>query len=125
MKFGTHKCTYYAKKFHRDKREEIILNNFKLCGEEILKLVGHKTFKYLREHKASVSSKTNMKPMLPNLEEEANEGKRVLLKYATRVAQVYTPRIRKLLYAKKLDFLSQTARPLMDIFCPMTPSLYR
>ena len=37
------------------------------------------------------------------------------------MAQLDTPRIQKLHYAGKLDFLSQAARPLIEIFCPMNP----
>lgn len=84
-------------------------------------MAGYEAFKYLGEHKAPASSRTTKKPVLPNTQEEAHEGKKALKKYAARVAQIHTPRIRKLHYAGKLDFLSQAARPLIEILCPMTP----
>jgi hypothetical protein len=84
-----------------------------------------KFFKYLREHKAPASAKTNQKPSLPrglNEErQEAHEGKRVLAKFRARVAQLDTPRIQKLHYTEKLDFLSQAGRPLIGKLCLMTP----
>lgn len=37
------------------------------------------------------------------------------------VVQLDTLQIQKLHYAEKLDFLSQTSRPLIEILCPMNP----
>lgn len=120
MKFGIHKCAYWGRKFRRDKGQEITLEDFKLCGKVILKHERYEAFKYLGEQKAPVLSITNKKPVLPRTQDEAREGKKAFRKYEARVAQLETPRIRKLHYARKLDFLSQAARPLIEILCPMT-----
>ena len=50
-----------------------------------------------------------------------HEGKRALPKFKARVAQMDILRIQKLHYAGKLDILSQTARFLTEILCPMNP----
>lgn len=121
MRFGIHKCAYWGREFSRGKGTEVTLNEFMLCGEAIPKLKGYEAFKYLGEHKAPASRVTNEKPKLQGSQEEIHEGKRALGKYKARVAQLESPRIRKLHYAGKLDFLSQAARPLMEILCPMTP----
>ena len=125
MRFGIHKCAYWGREFTRGRGKDVELADFNLCGEPILQLEGFEAFKYLGEHKAPASAKTNQKPSLPrgpNEERrEAHEGKRTLIKFKARVAQLDTLRIQNLHYAGKLDFLSQAARPLIKILCPMNP----
>lgn len=125
MKFGIHKCAYWGRRFVGKKGQEVILENFNLCNEAIPKLEGTEAFKYLGEHKAPASRVTNSKPTTPRVGEvggeRIHEGQRALEKYKARVAQLATPRIRKLHYAGKLDFLSQAARPLIEVLCPTTP----
>ena len=91
----------------------------------IPQLEGYEAFKYLGEQKAPASAKMNQEALLPrgpNEERrEAHEGKRALVKFKARVAKLDTPRIQKLHYTGKLDFLSQAARPLIKILCPMNP----
>ena len=125
MRFGIHKCVYWGREFMRSKGEDVELADFNLCGEPIPQLEGYEAFKYLGEHKAPTSTKINQKPSLPrgpNEERrEAHEDKRALVKFKARMAQLDTPRIQKLHYVGKLDFLSQAARPLIEILCPINP----
>ena len=125
MRFGIHKCAYWGREFERGRGTDVELDDFTLCGEAIPQLAGYEAFKYLGEHKAPASAKTNQKPSLPRgpqeARQEAHEGKRALAKFKARVAYLDTPRIQKLHYAGKLDFLSQAARPLIEILCPMNP----
>ena len=110
MRFGIHKCAYWGREFTRGRGKDVELADFNLYREPIPQLEGFEAFKYLGEHKAPASAKTNQKPSLPrgpNEERrEAHEGKRALTKFKARVAQLDTPRIQKLHYASKLDFLS-------------------
>jgi hypothetical protein len=59
MRFGIHKCAYWSREFVRGRGEDVELANFHLCGEAIPQLAGYKAFKYLGEHKAPASAKTN------------------------------------------------------------------
>ena len=117
MRFSIHKCAYWGREFTRGRGEDVELTDFNLCGEPIPQLEGFEAFKYLGEHKAPASAKTNQKSSLPrgpNKERrEAYEGKRALVKFKVRVVQLDTPRIQKLHYAGKLDFLSQVAWQLI------------
>ena len=103
----------------------MVIDDLNLCGEAIPQLAGYEAFKYLGEHKAPASAKTDQKPSLPrglqDVRQEAHEGKWALAKFKVRVAQLDTPHIQKLHFAGKLDFLSQAAMPLIEIFCPMNP----
>ena len=123
MRFGIHKCAYWGQEFVRGRGEDVKLANFHKCGEAIPRFAGDEAFKYLGEHKVPASAKTNQKSSLPrgpdDERQEAHEGKRALAKFKVRIVQLDTPRIQKLHYAGKLDFLSQAARPLIEIFCPM------
>ena len=125
MRFEIYKCAYWGQEFIRGKGEDVELENFNMCGEVIPQLEGYEAFKYLEEHKIPASAKMNEKPLLLrdlNVERrEVHEGKRALAKFKARVAQLDTPRIQKLHYVGKLDFLSQAARPLIEILCPMNP----
>jgi hypothetical protein len=107
MRFGIHKYGYWGREFVRGREEDVELANFHMYGEAIPQLAGYEVFKYLGEHKAPASVKTNKKPSLPrgpdNERQEAHEGKRALAKFKARVAQLDTPRIQKLHYAGKLD----------------------
>jgi hypothetical protein len=90
MRFGIHKCAYWALEFVRGRGEDVELDDFNLCGEPIPQLAGYEAFKYLGEHKAPASAKTNQKPAIswaPSGEwREAHEGKRALAKFKARVA---------------------------------------
>ena len=125
MRFGIHKCAYWGREFVRGRGADVELDDFILCGEAIPQLAGYEAFKYLGEHKAPASAKTNQKPSLPRgpqeAWQEAHEGKWALSNFKARVAQLDTPRIRKLYYAEILDFLSHAARPLIESLCPMNP----
>ena len=125
MHFDIHKCAYWGREFVRGQGAYVVLDDFNLCGEAIPQLTGYEPFKYLGKHKALASAKTNRKPSLPrgphDASQEAHEGKWSLAKFKARVAQLDTPRIQKPHHAGKLDFLSQAARPLMKIPCPMNP----
>ena len=95
-----------------------------MYDDAIPQLEGYEAFKYLGEHKVPASASI-LKPLLPHgpneERHEAHEEKRDLIKFKARVFQLDTPRIQKLHYTGKLDFLSQAARPLIEILCPMNP----
>ena len=94
MRFGIHKYAYRGREFTRGKGEDVELTDFNLCREPIPQLEGYEAFKYLGEHKAPASAKTNQKPSLPcgpNEERrDAHEGKRALVKFKMRVTQLDT-----------------------------------
>ena len=125
MRFDIHKCAYWGREFMLGRGAYVELDDFTLCGKAIPQLARYEAFKYLGEHRAPASAKTNQKPSLPRgpqeMLQEAHEGKRALAKFKARVSQLDTPRIQKLHYAGKLDFLSQAARPLIEFLCPMNP----
>ena len=127
IRFGIHKCAYWGRRFVRGRGTDVKLVDFNMCGEAIPPLADYEAFKYLGEHKAPASAKTNQKPSLPrgpgDERQEAHEGKRALAKFKARVAQLDTPCIQKLHYAGKLDFLSHAVRPLIVILWPMNPPL--
>ena len=50
---------------------DVELDDFTLCGEAIPQLAGYEAFKYLGEHKAPTSAKTNQKKSLPRGPQEA------------------------------------------------------
>ena len=59
IRFGIYKCAYLGREFVRGRGEDVVLEDFNLCGEAITQLEGYKAFKYLGEHKALASAKTN------------------------------------------------------------------
>ena len=51
MRFGIHKCAYWAREFVRGWEEDVKLADFNLCGEAIPQLAGYEVFKYLANTK--------------------------------------------------------------------------
>ena len=103
----------------------MVLDDLNLSVEAIPQLADYEAFKYLGEHITPASAKADQKPSLPrgpqDVRQEAHEGKRALAKFKVRVPQLHTPRIHKLHFAGKLDFLSQAAMSLIEFFCSMNP----
>ena len=78
----------------------------------IPQLEGYEAFNFLGKHKAPASATTNHKPSLPR---GPNQERRRALedKYVLAKVGKY--------YAGKLKFLSQAARSLILLLCPMNP----
>ena len=54
MRFGGHKCVYFGRKFIQSKREDVVLEDFNLCGEAIPQLEGYEAFKYFGKYKGYI-----------------------------------------------------------------------
>jgi hypothetical protein len=97
----------------RGQGEEVELENFTLYGEVIRQLKEMRGIQVRWRVQSLASAKTKQKlslPCGPNEKiHETHKGKQALAKYKARVTKLDSPRIQKLHYIWKLDFLSQAA----------------